>query len=134
MPGHPPSEAIEKLNRSLQIARETDDVGDEARALHNRGSVYDQLGDPEQALEDYRQALGLWRQLRSESSAAEVLSLMAKVERKQGKLELAMGHIDEAIRLTESRPQQVGEPGAAGLLSGHDRRPLRNQDRTSDAI
>jgi CHAT domain-containing protein len=100
--GHSPTDAIEKLNRCLQIAHEAGDLDDEALALHNLGSVYSQLGDLNNALAHYHQALGLWNQIRSESSAAKALSLMAKAERKQGNLELALDHINEAIRLNES--------------------------------
>ena len=90
--GHPPAEAIEKLNRSLQIARETGDVDIEALALHNLGSVYSQLGDPDKALEHYRQALGLWRQIRSESAAAISLGSLAYCD-------FDLGRIDEAKTL-----------------------------------
>jgi len=95
-------EAREKLDRSLQIARETGDVDSEALALHNLGFVYSRLGNPDQALAYYRQALDLWRQIRDEIAAARVLSLMAKTEREQGKLKLALDHVNEAIRLNES--------------------------------
>jgi len=90
--GHPPAEAIEKLNRSLQIARETGDVDIEALALHNLGSVYSQLGDPDKALAHYRQALGLWRQIRSESAAAISLGSLAYCD-------FDLGRIDEAKTL-----------------------------------
>src|SRR5271166_2697673 len=90
--GHPPAEVIEKLNRSLQIARETGDVDIEALALHNLGSVYSQLGDPDKALEHYRQALGLWSQIRSESAAAISLGSLAYCD-------FDLGRIDEAKTL-----------------------------------
>ena len=90
--GHPPAEAIEKLNRSLQIALETGDVDIEALALHNLGSVYSQLGEPDKALEHYRQALGLWRQIRSESAAAISLGSLAYCD-------FDLGRIDEAKTL-----------------------------------
>ena len=90
--GHPPAEAIEKLNRSLQIARETGDVDIEALALHNLGSVYSQLGEPDKALEHYRQALGLWSQIRSESAAAISLGSLAYCD-------FDLGRIDEAKTL-----------------------------------
>lgn len=95
-------EARERLNRSLQIGRETGDVDSQALALHNLGFVYSRLGDPDQALVYYRQALDLWRRIRDDIAAARALSLMAKTERQQGKLDLALGHIEEAIHLNES--------------------------------
>ncbi|MBV8175250.1 MAG: tetratricopeptide repeat protein, partial [Verrucomicrobia bacterium] len=96
------SHAIEKLNQSLQISRETGDIDDEAVALHNLGSVYSQLGDFDQALKLYGQVLDLWHKIRNESAAAKALSLIAKAERAQGKLEPALDRIDEAIRINES--------------------------------
>jgi CHAT domain-containing protein len=96
------SHAIEKLNQSLQISRETGDANDEAVALHNLGSVYSQLGDFDQALKLYGQVLDFWHKIRNESAAAKTLSLIAKAERAQGKLEPALGHIDEAIQINES--------------------------------
>ncbi len=47
--------------------------------------------------------MALWRDVRSVSEESKAHSLMAKVERKQGKIEGAMADVDESIRLLESQ-------------------------------
>ena len=68
----------------------------EALALHNLGSVYSQLGEPDKALEHYRQALGLWRQIRSESAAAISLGSLAYCD-------FDLGRMDQATALAREQ-------------------------------
>src|SRR5208283_5571379 len=112
------NQALEQLQRSLEIARQTGDLGIQALALLNLGTVYEKQDNLPQALDRLDQALALWRQINSVEGEAQTLYTIAKVERKQGDLKAALGHVDDSIHLNEALRSRLGsEDLRASLLA-----------------
>ena len=57
-------------NSSLPIKREVRDRSGEATTLHNIGSVYQVIGQPQKALEYYNQALPILREVEDRSGGS----------------------------------------------------------------
>ncbi len=53
------TKALEHYKKALIIFKKLDDRANEATALHNFGGVYDQIGQYQEALKYYHQALSI---------------------------------------------------------------------------
>lgn len=93
--------AIEYYNRSIEIHRKRD-PRQLATALRNLGSVYRELGDMQKAAGCLNEALEITKRIGDQSGEAGTLSLLAQVERDQGKLLDAKLHIEAALASVES--------------------------------
>ena len=93
--------AVDYYNRSIEIHRKTN-PRQLASALRNIGSVYRELGEMQKATECLNEALAITRRIGDQSGEAGTLSLLAQVERDQGKLLDAKLHVEAALASVES--------------------------------
>jgi len=93
--------ALEYYKRSIDIHR-TRNPRQFASSLRNIGGVYRELGENQKATECLNEALEITRRIGDPSGEAGALSLLAQVERAQGKLVDAKGHIEAALASVES--------------------------------
>ncbi|MCB0256752.1 MAG: tetratricopeptide repeat protein, partial [Anaerolineae bacterium] len=70
----------------------------ELTTLNNIGGVYDALGEKQEALRYYEQALPLFRQVGDRSGEAKTLNNMAAIYFHQGELERAADMVAGAVR------------------------------------
>ncbi|BAZ05166.1 tetratricopeptide repeat protein [Calothrix sp. NIES-3974] len=77
------------------------DKKEQAFALLGIGRVYSDLGQKQQALEYYQQALPLLRAVGDRRGEATTLGNLANLERKQGNLQASLQHIETAIQIIE---------------------------------
>ena len=93
--------AIDYCKRSIEIHRKTN-PRQLASALRNLGSVYRELGETQNATESLNEALEITRRIGDPAGEAGTLSLLAQVERDQGKLLDAKLHVEAALASVES--------------------------------
>ena len=93
--------ALEYYKRSIEIHR-TRNPRQLASALRNMGSVYREVGENQKASECLNEALEITRRIGDPAGEAGTLSLLAQVERDEGKLLDAKLHIEAALASVES--------------------------------
>ena len=93
--------AIDYYKRAIEIHRKVD-PRQLAIALTNIGSAYRELGQFQNATDSLNEALQITRRIGDQSEEAGTLSLLAQVERDEGKLLAAKTHIEAALASVES--------------------------------
>lgn len=93
--------ALEYFKRSVDIHRNRN-PRQLALALRNLGGLYRELGENQKATESLNEALEITRSIGDPSGQAGTLSLLAQVERDQGKLLDARRDIEAALASVES--------------------------------
>ena len=89
----------------MPLRRQVGDRSGEATTLNNIGSVYDDLGEQQQALAYYEQALPLRRQVGDRSGEANTLNNLAVLHYGDGAYERTAALFGEAVSLQE----QIGD-------------------------
>jgi tetratricopeptide (TPR) repeat protein len=92
-------DALRHHNAAADVARATGDKVVEAQAIGNRGNVYYQLGDLDQAYADQRLALVMLDELGAGSRRAGPLADLALVLWARGEVEEAQALFEESLRL-----------------------------------
>lgn len=92
-------EALRHHNAAADVARAAGDKVLEAQAIGNRGNVYYQLGDLDQAYADQRRALALLDELGAGSRRAGPLADLALVLWARGEVDEAQALFEESLRL-----------------------------------
>src|SRR4030095_14210236 len=92
--------ALEYYKRSIEIHR-TRNPRQLASALRNVGGLYRELGETQKATESLNEALEITRRIGEPSGEAGALSLLAQVERDQGKLLDVKLHVEVAAGSAE---------------------------------
>jgi CHAT domain-containing protein/tetratricopeptide (TPR) repeat protein len=93
--------------QSLELRRNTNDLRGQALSLANLGQVEYLLKRRDDAVRDGTQALEIYSKIGDQRGLVEVLELLARVERDQGKLIEARDHLGEALALIENQRSQV---------------------------
>jgi tetratricopeptide (TPR) repeat protein len=78
-------EGLRRCTEALDLSRKLGERRAEGRALHAAGAAHFYLGEYEEALEDYQQALAALRAVQDVSDAAEVLDDMGILATNQGR-------------------------------------------------
>ena len=86
------------VEKCLELARRSDNIGTQAWLLNDLGYMYSALGEKQEALAYYEQALPLRRQVGDRSGEATTLNNMAWVLFHQGDLERALDMFAEVGR------------------------------------
>jgi tetratricopeptide (TPR) repeat protein len=87
---------------------------DRARAIASRAVIYEELGDPDAALTDYRVAAGI------EPNYDLTLIDLARISADRGKLDDAEGYLDRAIAIDPENPFALEEQGRLLLKRGRE--------------
>ncbi|HUE83938.1 MAG TPA: tetratricopeptide repeat protein, partial [Pyrinomonadaceae bacterium] len=93
--------ALEFHQQALELRKLVGDLRGEALTLSNLGYTYSLLDQSLQAIENYNQAITLLRRLGDRQHEANALYRLARTERKQGKLEEALQHVEASLSLFE---------------------------------
>lgn len=70
-------QSVKKYEESLPLYRAAGDHRGEATVVNNIGAVYDDLGEPQRALDNYQQALELYRAFGDRHGEATTLKISA---------------------------------------------------------
>jgi len=95
---------LELTEQALQVGQEQDQKL-KSHALNNMAAVYQQTGQPQQALKLYEQALPLMRKVGDRAGEAATLNGLAGVYADTGQPQQAIKHFEQALPLT----REVGD-------------------------
>ncbi len=98
-------EALDYRSQALPIFRTNGDRGGQAVTLEGIGRVYAEwaeLKEWDKALEHYRQALAIQKELKSPQGESYSLLGIARVERERGNFAVARANVEAAIEIVES--------------------------------
>jgi hypothetical protein len=124
-PGELPTHALTIHGHARRAARHTADRIGEAHALRGLGAAHLNLARYEQAIDDYEQALALFRQAGDRTSEARALDNLGTVHTRLGQPGQATEYHREAITLFRDSDDRYGEAwalnglGEAALAAGH---------------
>ncbi len=100
-------EAIRKLAEALKIYHNLGDQKHESYILLGIGNIYDRLGEKQQALTYYNQALPLRRAVGDRRGEANTLFNLAWLKHSQGNLQESLSSIEDAIKIVENLRTKV---------------------------
>jgi CHAT domain-containing protein/tetratricopeptide (TPR) repeat protein len=91
----------------IQSGLKTEDRRAQALILQKRAQALSLSGRPTEALADLTRALELWKSVKSQRDEASTHYEIASIESKQGKLESAFAHSEQAIAIIESLRENI---------------------------
>jgi tetratricopeptide (TPR) repeat protein len=102
-------DGLQWKERELDAARTVGDRRREAITLGNRGLLLDQLGESDQALEQYEQALAIQREIGDRKSEATTLNNLGNVYDRRGQPDRAVPLHQEALSIRREVGDRKGE-------------------------
>jgi predicted ATPase/DNA-binding CsgD family transcriptional regulator len=97
------SKAQDLAEESLAISREIGYKGDEGRALHGLGALFDYQGKPEMARVRLEESLVIWNELGDKEGMGDALTRLARVEAHQENLTAARTLYKQSLALLSER-------------------------------
>src|SRR6202171_456710 len=94
-----PQASLDPLNRALSLAIQVDNQEQKGTILHVLGAAYSSLNKPDDALQNYKQALEIRRRLGQKKGIADGLSMMAQTYDGLGKSDLALKNYNDALQI-----------------------------------
>jgi eukaryotic-like serine/threonine-protein kinase len=91
--------SLDPLNRALSLAIQVDNQEQKGSILHVLGAAYSDLNKPEDALQNYKQALEIRRSLGQKKGIADGLSMIAGTYDGLGKSDLALKNYNDALQI-----------------------------------
>ncbi|WP_020579309.1 AfsR/SARP family transcriptional regulator [Actinopolymorpha alba] len=129
--------ALEHAEQAMRYWTLNRDPISQAATLNIIGNLWSQHGDPNLALDNYRQALDIRRRLGHREAQAAILSNLAETLAQEGQCEEALEHLDEALNLYRSEKSVGGEGlvlGTIGKTQLHAGDPARAIDSFERAL
>ena len=117
----------EKARSIYEELRDQSNVG---KLLNEIGALNFQLGKPEDAIAYLKESFKVLLDVGDDIDAARVISSLAQVHLRTGKVDLAEEQARQALDMLEGREDHVDEIGNAQLVLG---RALLEQDRLEEA-
>jgi serine/threonine protein kinase/tetratricopeptide (TPR) repeat protein len=93
-----PQASLDPLNRALSLAIQVDNQEQKGTILHALGIAYSRLNKPDDALQNYKQALEIRRRLGQKKGIADGLSMIAQTYDGLGKSDLALKNYNDALQ------------------------------------
>lgn len=127
--------ALEKYQQSRELWQQVGDQRWEATTLNNIGSVYESLGDNQQALDCFNQALSISSAMSDGTREAMILNNIAGVYKSQGEDNKALDSYNKALALVQAVPDYSLEAtilsniGILYHLKGDDQEALSSYNR-----
>jgi serine/threonine protein kinase/tetratricopeptide (TPR) repeat protein len=94
-----PQASLDPLNRALSLAIQVDNQEQKGTILHALGIAYSSLNKPDDALQNYKQALEIRRSLGQKKGIADGLNMMANTYGGLGKSDLALKNYNDALQI-----------------------------------
>jgi CHAT domain-containing protein len=98
-----PDEALEYYRQALSLQETTGELRGKGITLDQMGRAYALKKDIERARESYVGALTIWQNIKDQEWEPRSIYNLAKVEQERGDLTSAQQHIENAIKIVESR-------------------------------
>ena len=116
--------------RAKALYEELHDQANVGKLLNEIGALNFQLGKPEDAVTYLKKAFEVLLDTGNDTDAGRVISSLAQVHLRTGKIELAEDQARQALELLDGRVDHLDEIGNAQLVMG---RALLEQDRLQEA-
>ena len=97
------------MEQVVVLSRQAGEQGSEARALLGLGKIYLDLGEKEQALEHYHQALSLYRALGDRLREVAILYHLGALHHSLEERQQALEHYNQALPLFRALGHRQGE-------------------------
>jgi CHAT domain-containing protein/predicted negative regulator of RcsB-dependent stress response len=109
--------ALQTAQQALALLQTTADNADIARAYAHVGQYYLTRSDFPESIQNYQQALRLWRDLNEPEEQAEILIMLGIIDARKGEWQSSISLLTEAQRLVEENynPFKMGQ--IAGTLA-----------------
>ncbi len=92
-----PQDSLDPLNRALTLSVQFDNQEQKANTLHAIGVAYFKMNKPQEALRNYQEELGIWRQLGQKRGLGLGLNEVAKVQALLGDNKSALANFQQAL-------------------------------------
>ncbi len=116
--------------RAKALYEELHDQANVGKLLNEIGALNFQLGKPEDAVTYLKKAFEVLLDTGNDTDAGRVISSLAQVHLRTGKVDLAESQARQALELLDGRVDHLDEIGNAQLVMG---RALLEQDRLQEA-
>jgi eukaryotic-like serine/threonine-protein kinase len=94
-----PQASLDPLNRGLSLAIQMENQEQKGTILHVLGAAYSYLNKPDDALQNYQQALKMRRRLGQKKGIADSLNMIAETYDVLGKSDLAVKNYNDALQI-----------------------------------
>ena len=94
-----PQASLDPLDRGLSLAIQTDNQEQKGTILHVLGASYTYLNKPDDALQNYKQALDIRKRLGQKKGVADSLNMIAGTYDGLGKSDLAFKNYNDALHI-----------------------------------
>ncbi len=108
--------AIEKYEKMLLLRRAAEDRAGEAVLLNQIGDAYDRLGDKQQALHYFLQALPILHAIGDGKGEARIAVCISNTYREIGDMKKALVYLDIALQVNRANYDQAGEAAVLTAL------------------
>jgi DNA-binding SARP family transcriptional activator/tetratricopeptide (TPR) repeat protein len=109
-------DALDALQRSVDLHRQAGDALGERRSLNNLGVVHWHLGNHEAALEHYQRSLAIARESNDRAGEAATLGNIAYFFALSGRYDEALEHLPAALELSRELDDRITEANTLGTL------------------
>lgn len=101
------NEAMDHFNEALSINRTVGDRRGEALVRRHIGAAYEKLNDTQKAVEHFTTAVEIYRAIRDHNSEAGIMLDLARINRKQRRLNEARALMEASLDIIESARRTV---------------------------
>ncbi|MBI4647223.1 MAG: tetratricopeptide repeat protein [Bacteroidia bacterium] len=115
-------EAIEQLEKSISVCKQTGDKKGIGFALNELGLIYDFLYDYPKAIAKYGDALEIWKELKDKEQIAMIYNNLGLIYTSLGNLEKALEYYQQSLKIKEELGNKDGiaaSLGNIGLIYDH---------------
>ncbi len=102
-------EALEKIQKSLKIARDLRDHQGEGATLNNIGAVYQSRGKYTEALDYYKKALPIFKEIGHREGEGTTLNNIGRVHWSLGQYQEALDYYNKALPIRREIGDRAGE-------------------------
>jgi len=122
--------SLDTLNRALSMATVVGNQEQKAMILHVLGAAYSELNKPDDALQNYKQALEIRRSLGLKKGVADGLNMIAMTYDGLGKSDLALKNYNDALQIY----REIGDQQDIGNVLSNVAQYYDDRGKYDDAL
>jgi tetratricopeptide (TPR) repeat protein/predicted Ser/Thr protein kinase len=122
--------SLDPLNRALSLATLVGNQEQKAMVMHVLGAAYSSLNKPDDALQNYKQALEIRRSLGLKKGVGDGLNMIANTYDGLGKSDLALKNYNDALKIY----REIGDQQDIGNVLSNLAQYSRDRGKYDDAL
>ena len=129
------SQILSILAEALHCYQTVDNHLEEALIFNRIATIYEEQGQYEKALENYKYTLNIWQRTSNRTAIGTTLNNMGSIHHSQGQYETALAQFQEALAIRQEIADRLGEGqtlnniGAVYHSLGHYKRALQHYEQ-----